>query len=155
MKDFNKKTIETIVGIVVLGIVGTTFMNTYKLNKNNKFKNVVVNETNEDDKGTISFNDLTAYHIVELNNNDKHELYIARPNNFNSIDYKIYYNIFDGEDIVGDNEEKVIETTPIEYYLYELKLVKENYSKEDLEKILNRIKENYDYTETKTLTKEK
>lgn len=148
----SKKSFKTFLATSAAVLIVAGVCQEFVLNKENKFKKVKL-ENSDEKEDVISCSELINYEVVEMDNEDKNELYIARANNFNEGNHKIYYDIFTGKDIVGENEDSFVASTPIEYYLYGNN-IKEEYSKEDLELLLNEIKRDYDYQEVVSLKKE-
>ena len=144
-----KMFLATCATVLVLAGVHQEFV----LNKENKFKTVKTEKGQDENSDIISCSELVNYEVVEMKKNNESQLYIAKANNFNNEEKKIYYDIFTGEDIIGNDEDSFVTSTPIEYYLYGDN-IKEEYTKDELVVLLNNIKENYDYQEVLSLKKE-
>lgn len=118
--------------------------------------------------GSVSLNDLKKYLLLELKINDKTDLYLAyteringdgakNPGLLNFGTYYKYINVFDNTALYTEyidspkkesvqNENTLINTYEnIEDYLVQFNEIKSSYTKEDLERILNRIKQNWQY----------
>lgn len=149
----SKKSFKTFLATCATLLVVAGIHQEFVLNRENKFKRVKTEAVKDSDEDIISCSELANYEVVEMKKNNESQLYIAKANNFNDDNKKIYYDIFTGEDIIGDNEDSFITSTPIEYYLYGDN-IKEEYTKDELVVLLNNIKENYDYQEVLSLKKE-
>lgn len=119
--------------------------------------------------GSVSLNDLKKYLLLELKINDKTDLYLAyeeklyedgtKINNLATGYYYEYINVFDKTVLYTyyrdnqksesvQNENTLINVYEnIEDYLVQFNEIKSSYTKEDLERILNRIKQNWQYNE--------
>lgn len=147
-----KSTFKTFLGVCALAFVGAGVCQEYILNKGNRFENIKYESTYDDNDSFISCKELINYEIVEMRSEDETKLFIAKANSFNDDNHKIYYDVFTGLDIIGDNEDSFVLSTPIEYYLYGDN-IKNEYTKEDLVILLNDISKNYDYEEAIALKK--
>ena len=110
----------------------------------------------------IHNNFLEKCSVVEVQNNSTNEtnIYIVykKASKDLPITIKECIDIFTGEvlyttDNIISGEYRQIKETPLFDYMITLNLVKENYSKEDIENIYNKIKEVYEFETDKELVK--
>lgn len=141
-----KSSFKTFLGVCAVGLFTVGVCQEVVLRKENKYTSVVHEDANKED--TISYEELIKYEIVDVND----KLYIARANSFNHDDELIYYDIFTNKDIVKDNEENVNVIGSVDEFLYDDDY-KDEYTKEDLEKIYKNICESYNASEEKQLVK--
>ena len=111
--------------------------------------------------GYIDYDLLKQYEVVELTIYDKTEVYIAEKirltNRFAGFS-EYYVNILNGHRIFDkedNNENKSIKSLGgIEDCLLYYNMIKQSYTKEDVEELLSKIKEDYNNHHSKTLVKE-
>ena len=108
--------------------------------------------------GYIAHDLLKQCEVVELTIYDKTELYIVRQGLDKTARGKCYNNILNGHEILenaGKNENRIIKSLGgVEDCLLYYNMIKQSYTKEDVEELLSKIKEDYNNHHSKTLVKE-
>lgn len=116
----------------------------------NNFTRIVTEDGNYDLEGFINYDELVKYKLIEIGTiTDENKLYVAEQIPF-SYEYK---DIYTGK-VVGSyhhesDNNNIISATDIDEFLIMYDMIKEKYSSDDINYLLNRIKE--DYKNNKTL----
>lgn len=155
-KIARKKLVRTTIGLLALGAVGTGIYYSVKLNKENNFKRVTAESGEYDLEGAISYDNLKKYSVIEVETIiGENKLFIVK-NTLAKIGDMPYTatDLFTGKDILEGNYTSVVAEYPIEDYLAAYDLIKDKYSKEDIEELLEKIKMDYESVKEKTLVKE-
>ena len=181
-KNNNKKKIKTTLGTIVI-IAGIGFT-AYSINKNykeNNFTRIVSEDGNYELDGFINYDGLNKYSVVEIETiTGENKIYIAKENcdfSKTNVNYKMvqssYYDIYSDELIgidlstVGEitdissvdtpivEKDTVISSTNISEFLIAYDMIKGKYSSDDIDYLLNRIKDDYQNNENLKLVKTK
>lgn len=147
IKNINKKLLAGALSFTLLttGLVGcSTDMSDFNYN---------VNEQGEYEiSGTIDYNLLKNYYfiVIENTNYDTTEYYICKKISTGGVvgpSQAIFYNIFsEYDDVYSDGTSatrKLLFEDMVANYLYATNNIKANYTKEDVEQILQGMTENY------------
>ena len=159
----NKKKIKTTIGTIVI-IAGIGF-SAYSINKNykeNNFIRIVSEDGNYELDGFISYDKLKKYSVVEIETiTGERRMYIAKRckayryhkemNNY----YDIYSDELIGIDTSIVESDTVISSTNVSDFLIAYDMIKAKYSSDDIEYLLNRIKDDYKNSENLKLVKKK
>ena len=140
--------------ITIIGGVGlfTYCMKEYK--ENNKFTRIVNEEGGYELDGTISFDNLRQYYVIEFKTiTGEKKTYIA--NSKGRVDNPAYYDIYSGIWLRKDDDNNLISSTNIREFLIAYDMIKEKYSEDDIEYLLNRIKNDYQNNDKLKLIKTK
>ncbi len=148
-------------GAILLGsaiVVGG--LNKYELSRKNNFERVVQADGSIDLENTGNYLIVRDYEIVEIETvYGSHEVYMAEKNDFSLTNE--YRDIFTGKRICSNQiDTKFVKSTLLEDYLIAFGMLKEDYSKKDLEEVYQKIIENYTFGEntehpyTKSLTED-
>jgi len=124
--------------------------------KQNHFTRVV-NESGEYDlENYISYDNLSDYNVVEIETiTGENRLFIAgtyAPIN-QASNIRSCTDIFTGKNIIEGDNTKIINVQQIEDYLVAYDMIKAEYSKEDIETLLEKINEDYQSIKERTLVK--
>ena len=147
-----KKSVKIALGtITVIGGVSLFAYGNKLYKENNSFKRVVNDEGNYDLTGYITYENLKEYSVVEIVTAlDERRIYIAKgskqnKNNKSSYNYKdIYSDIVIGIDSSMLIDDTVISVSDINDFLIAYDVIKGKYSSDDIEYLLNKIKEDYE-----------
>lgn len=162
-KKNNKKKIKTTIGTIAI-IAGIGF-SAYSINKNykeNNFTRIVSEDGNYELDGFISYDELKKYSVIEIETiTGERKMYIAKRrkayryhkemNNY----YDIYSNELIGIDTSIVENDTVKSTIGICNFLIAYDMIKGKYSEDDIEYLLNRIKDDYYNNENLKLVKTK
>lgn len=155
-----KKLVRTTIGLLALGAIGTGIYYGNKITRENNFKRITTEAGEYDLENFISYDNLKDYSVVEVETIiGENKLFIAK-----ATDYDFYggdnkniarcCDIFTYKNIIEGEYTKIVNIQPIEDYLVAYNSIKAKYSKEDIETLLENIKEDYQFTKEKTLVKE-
>lgn len=165
-RNFKKNLVRTTIGLVTLGVIGTGIYYSNKITRESNFKRITTETGEYDLENFISYDNLKDYSLVEVKTITKeNKLFIAELKEANKISGNVYEltnidsithcnDIFTGKNIIEGDYTKIVNLQSIEDYLVAYDLIKAKYSKEDIETLLEKIKEDYEFTKEKTLVKE-
>lgn len=131
---------------------------------NDKISYVVTDEGKNEIDGTVDYDYLKDCKVIKVCIFDEEKIYIAKKKTDWSDGWACYYDILDNKKICRiskeSNSNNIIlrEAIDINDYLLYYDEVKEKYSKEDIKRIFEKIKQGYDAKtekDNKTLTKER
>lgn len=162
----NKRNIKIFASALSL-VMSTSFVS--GCNKLQNYEYIENSEGKMELEGEFSYTELiTSGRVIEVSLFDKKELYIVRKSKtigrYSTSNRTYYYNIFNNNlllqldyegKVVGDTQIDIINESALSDYLIYYDEIKNTYDKEDLERILNKIKSDYVVPETKILLKER
>jgi len=152
-----------IVGVAILTAVAldAVIIGYNQLSKNTKFTYVSDEDDNFKAEGKVKYNEVKNWWLVEKELIDgKHKLFICDVNGVGFFDQS-YKDIFNYNTICEGYVKKsgkladdtLIEKKKLEDYLLAYDMVKAYYTIDDMDKLLDMIEEDYEYTTDKTLEK--
>lgn len=158
--NINKKIIAGVLGGIMLSTpLALTGCNSYEYVTDND-GSVKLNP----DK-MYSYNDVKKLYVIKIKTKIIENLYITYTDNYVLSGVPMnYYDVFTGKEIIHNNSNGIVTTEgvellseeEIEQYLISYNMLKDSYSVEDLEGLLERIKQDvYSDTNDKILVKEK
>lgn len=164
--QINKRNLKIFASALSL-VMSTSFLS--GCNELQSYEYVENSEGKMELDGEFSYNDLIiSGRLIEVSLFDKKELYIVRKSQIIRRDIvskkTYYYNVFDNnlllqldykDKVIGDTQMEIINEYALSDYLIYYDEVQNKYDKEDLERILNKIKSDYETNETKILLKER
>lgn len=158
-----KRKFKTVLGTIT--ILGGIALGSYYINKDitdNNFTRIVNEDGEYELEGFISYDNLTNCKVIEIKTIiNETKMYIASneiwlkkiPNNIK------YYDIYSGKLIGIDSEDSskntVISSNDIEDFLIAYDMIKDRYYKEDIDYLINRIKDDYQNSQSLKLLKTK
>lgn len=155
--ECKKIIIKSVVGLLTLGAIGTGIYYGNKITRENNFKRITTEAGEYDLENFISYDNLKDYSLVEVETIiGENKLFIATATDSGYNDRDIIHccDIFTGKNIIEGQYTRVVNLHSIEDYLVAYDLIKAKYSKEDIETLLENIKEDYQLAKEKTLVKE-
>ena len=165
-KSIKKGLTSVVIGVVVFGAAVTGACYSVKLNKENNFKRITTESGEYDLDNSISYDNLKKYSVVKVQTIiGENKLFIAElkdqtkvsgsVNEFANVGDVTHCNdIMTGENLIEGYYTKIVDYQPIGDYLVAYDMIKAKYSKEDIETLLENIKEDYQKVKEKTLVKE-
>lgn len=148
--------------ITILGGIGLATYGIKEYKENNEFTRIVTEDGNYELDGVISYDKLKKYSVVEIETIiGENKICIAKGEKYfrENVAYYDYKDIYSGEKI-GINtsvveDDTVISATNINDFLIAYDMIKAKYSSDDIEYLLNRIKEDYQNNKILKLLKTK
>ena len=157
INNVNKKLLAGGLALIMIGapLTGCTEENIFEYTVNEQGQYEV--------SGVISYSNLDDYYFLVIENSGYNtiEYYIASKEMYTSLtgNYFVYKNIFNNQRVlktnVDDDTRKMKFCEKVANYLYATNDIKANYTKEEVEQILEGMKENYLNENNKQLVKEK
>ena len=159
---FSKGTIKNINRKLITGALALTLITTglASCSGENIVFDYSVNEQGEYEvNGNVSYERLDKCRFVVIENTSYNVMefyickYVAQPGS-GIYSYPNYFNVFNGQRINDNsNSRKIVHSEILEDYLYATSNIKANYTVEDVEQILEEMKQNYLKQNNKQLVK--
>lgn len=140
--------------ITIIGGLGLGFYGLINEGKSNNFTRIVNEEGNYDLDGAINYYNLNTYQVIEFKTiTGETKKYIADAKG--RVNELIYYDIYSGTQLIAQDDNNLISSTNIREFLIAYDMIKAKYSKDDIDYLLNRIKDDYQNNKNLKLVKTK
>lgn len=146
-------------GVFAIIIGGTSHV--VNIRKENNFTRVVSENGDYELEGFISYDNLVEHDVIEIETiTGEKKLYIAKVNRIVNL-FEECYEYFDiySDKIIGIDtsvieKDTVISAVDIKGFLVAYDMIKEKYSEDDIDYLLNRVKDDYQNNKVLKLNKE-